>query len=190
MPSTRPVAMIVMRHGQSLFNLHFSATKRDPGIADPALTEAGEAQAQAAADALAGAGIERILVSPYTRALQTARPIAQRLGVPVTVTPVVRERFHFACDIGTPRGRLASAWPDHDFSAIEEIWWPDATETTESVVARAAAFRDAMLADAQWRRTLLVSHWAFLLTLTGESLENGHWRRIDLQAPVAGWPGP
>ena len=68
--------MILLRHGQSEFNLHFSATRRDPGIIDPHLTELGRTQAQDAAQALMGQGIERIIVSPYTRALQTARPVA------------------------------------------------------------------------------------------------------------------
>ena len=84
--------MILLRHGQSEFNLHFTATRRDPGIHDPKLTELGHAQAEAAAETLAGERISRIIVSPYTRALQTAAPVARRLGVPVFVNPVVRER--------------------------------------------------------------------------------------------------
>jgi broad specificity phosphatase PhoE len=176
--------MILMRHGQSEFNRLFSANKRDPGIVDPPLTDAGHAQAASAAAALAGAGISRIVVSPYTRALQTAAPVARALGVPVTVTPVIRERYHFSCDIGSPRSALAAAWPEHDFSAIDEVWWPEATESPESTTARAAAFRAEMRAALDWRETLVVSHWAFLLTFSGESLENGAWTRLsDLSPP-------
>jgi broad specificity phosphatase PhoE len=171
--------MILMRHGQSEFNLHFSATKRDPGIEDPRLTEEGAAQAASAARALAGASIERIVVSPYTRALQTAAPIARALGVPVSITPVIRERYHFKCDIGSPRSVLQAAWPEHDFSAIDEVWWPDTTESPESTDARAAAFRAEMKAARDWRNTLVVSHWAFLLSLSGESLANGEWTRLS-----------
>ena len=68
--------MILLRHGQSEFNLHFTATRRDPGIIDPRLTPLGHDQARQAAEALAGQGIRRIIVSPYTRALQTAAPVA------------------------------------------------------------------------------------------------------------------
>jgi broad specificity phosphatase PhoE len=176
--------MILMRHGQSLFNLHFSATKRDPGIMDPPLTQEGHAQAAAAAAALAGLGIERIVVSPYTRALQTAAPIVAALGVPVSISPVIRERFHFSCDIGSPRAALAEAWPDHDFSGLDEVWWPDGTETVESTVARAAMFRAEMQAADDWERTLVVSHWAFLLSFSGQSLANGEWTRLEtLEAP-------
>lgn len=173
-----------MRHGQSEFNLHFSATRRDPGITDPRLTQEGEAQAHQAAADLANMGITRIVVSPYTRALQTAAPIARALGVPVLVNPVVRERFHFTCDIGTPASALARAWPGHDFTHIDEVWWPAETETTESTVARAALFRAEMRATEGWRETLVVSHWAFLLTFSGLNLTNGSWARLQaLEAP-------
>jgi broad specificity phosphatase PhoE len=174
--------MILMRHGQSKFNRHFTATRRDPGIPDPKLTEEGEAQAAEAAGALANAGITRIVVSPYTRALQTAAPIASALGVPVVVDPTVRERFHFTCDIGTPISSLARAWPAYDFSHIEEVWWPSGTESTDSTMARAARFREDMQASEFWRETLVVSHWAFLLTFSGQNLNNGAWVRIETLA--------
>ena len=175
--------MILMRHGQSEFNLHFTATRRDPGIPDPNLTDEGQVQAARAAQALAAHKISRVIVSPYTRALQTAAPIVAALGLPVHVTPLIRERFHFSCDIGTPISQLAAAWPGHDFGHIEEVWWPDATETGESTAARAAAFRAQMQADPLWRETLVVSHWAFILTLTGQSLNNGDWTEVDITAP-------
>ncbi len=176
--------MILMRHGQSEFNLHFTATRRDPGIHDPKLTADGQAQAARAATALANEGIKRIIVSPYTRALQTAAPIIQALGVPVQIHPVIRERYHFSCDIGSPATALARAWPHHDFAHLDEIWWPGETETTESTMARAAAFRAEMQENDLWRNTLVVSHWAFLLTFAGHNLKNGDWVRIqNLDAP-------
>jgi broad specificity phosphatase PhoE len=170
--------MILMRHGQSEFNLHFSATKRDPGIEDPKLTPLGHAQAEAAAQVLCAKGITRIVASPYTRALQTAAPTARALGLPVRVHPGVRERFHFVCDIGSPRAALQAAWPEHDFGHLDEIWWPDSTETPASVDERARRFLAEMRDGDAWETTLVVSHWAFLLALTGESLENGQWIQL------------
>ena len=82
--------MILVRHGQSHFNVHFSATRKDPGIVDPGLTEEGERQAQAAAEDLSERGIERIIASPYWRTLHTAEIIAERLGLPVSIDPQVR----------------------------------------------------------------------------------------------------
>jgi broad specificity phosphatase PhoE len=176
--------MILLRHGQSEFNLHFTATKRDPGIVDAPLTDLGHAQAAAAAQELAAVGIKRIIASPYTRALQTAAPLARTLGLPVTITPLVRERYKFACDIGTPRTGLERSWPTHDFSAIEEVWWPQTEEAAGQVVHRARRFRAEMAALPDWSDTLVISHWGFILSMTGQSVMNGTWLRCDPTAPA------
>lgn len=171
--------MILLRHGESEFNRHFSATKRDPGICDPALTERGRAQIEAAAAALGELPITRIIVSPYTRALETAGRLAELLDVPVAVHPLVRERFAFTCDIGSPRAELQRRWPEHDFSGLSEIWWPEAAEPHQNVIDRAARFRAEMAADVEASRCLVVSHWGFILALTGQSILNGQWLHCD-----------
>lgn len=176
--------MILLRHGQSEFNVHIAATRRDPGIADPRLTEHGHMQAEHAARALGRERIARIVVSPYSRALQTAEPIACLLGVPIAVHALVRERYGYACDIGTPRSELRQRWPDHDFSAIEEVWWPSEDEPAHSVIARAAAFRREMAARPDWSDTLVVSHWGFILCMTGQNAANGQWLRCDPTGPA------
>lgn len=178
--------MILLRHGQSEFNLHFSATRRDPGIRDPKLTELGHRQAEAAAEALLASGeeVRRIIASPYTRALQTAAPLARRLGLPVLVNPLVRERYAFVCDVGSPCTELSLAWPGLDFAHLEEVWWPAEEEPAEQVVARAALFRGEMSALPDWRHTVVVSHWGFILAVTGESLGNGEWLRCDPTGPA------
>jgi len=175
--------MILLRHGQSEFNLHFTATRRDPGIVDPRLTGLGHAQAATAASSLAEEGIAHIIASPFTRALQTAAPIARLLGLKVLVNPLVRERYAFSCDIGTPASELAREWPELDFSHIDEVWWPPIEEPAESVVDRAALFRAEMSALPHWSNTLVVSHWGFILCMTGLSVVNGDWLRCDLTAP-------
>jgi broad specificity phosphatase PhoE len=176
--------MILLRHGQSEFNLHFTATRLDPGIIDPKLTPLGHEQAEAAAKMLRYEHIRRIIVSPYTRALQTAAPIARALDVPVFVNPTVRERYKFACDIGSPRIELERDWPNHDFSTIEEVWWPAIEETTDSIVGRARLFRAEMAALPDWSDTLVVSHWGFILSMTGASIVNGQWLRCDPTRPA------
>ena len=176
--------MILLRHGQSEFNLHFGATRRDPGIIDPRLTELGHTQAREAARQLTGQGIERIIVSPYTRTLQTARPVATVLGLPLTVDPIVRERYAFVCDIGSPRPVLQRDWPDHDFGLIEDVWWPAEEEPEESIFDRAARFRADLARRHDWASTLVVSHWGFILTLTGQSVANGQWLRCDPTKPA------
>jgi broad specificity phosphatase PhoE len=176
--------MILLRHGQSEFNLLFTQTRRDPGIADPKLTPLGHEQARQAVEALRGERIRRIITSPYTRALQTVAPLAEALGVEVFINPIVRERYAFACDIGSPRTELALAWPQHDFSAIDEVWWPAVEEPAESVQGRAALFRAEMAALRDWSDTLVVTHWGFILAMTGVRVTNCEWLRCDPTSPA------
>lgn len=177
--------MILLRHGQSEFNLAFTQTKRDPGIKDPKLTPLGHQQAEQAAEALAGTmEIRRIIASPYTRALQTAAPLARRLGLPVTVNPVVRERYAFTCDIGSPCGVLRAEWPEVALDHLEEVWWPPVEEPADQVIARAARFRGEMAALEDWAHTVVVSHWGFILSMTGRSVANGQWLPCDPTGPA------
>lgn len=171
--------MILLRHGQSEFNLHFGATRVDPGIEDPRLTPLGHQQAEAAADAMVHESIRRIVVSPYTRALQTALPIAKRLGLGLTVTPTVRERYAFTCDVGRPVTELVLEFSGIRFDHIDEVWWPAQEEPAEQVLGRAALFRAEISALDDWAHTLVVSHWGFILAMTGASVMNGQWLRCD-----------
>ena len=176
--------MILLRHGQSEFNVHFTATRKDPGIIDARLTEHGHAQAEAAAVALADQAISRIIVSPFTRTLQTAAPVARALRIPVIVNPLVRERCAFVCDIGTPRTELGFSWPDIDFAHIEEVWWPPMPEPASDVIDRADRFRAEMAMLPDWSDTLVVTHWGFIMALTGLSVQNGTWMRYDPTLPA------
>jgi broad specificity phosphatase PhoE len=103
--------------------------------------------------------------------------------VPVVVNPIVRERYAFACDIGSPRTALERAWPEHDFSGLDEVWWPPIEEPAEAVQARAALFRAEFAALPGWADTVVVSHWGFILCMTGQSVMNGTWLRCDPHAP-------
>lgn len=175
--------MILLRHGQSEFNLLFTQTRKDPGIVDPVLTPLGHEQAAQAAQALANQDIRRILVSPYRRAIQTALPVARRLGLRLDVTPLVRERYAFTCDIGSPATELRMSFPDLELAHIDEVWWPPQEEPADQVEARAALFRAEMAALDDWAHTLVVTHWGFVMALTGLSVTNGQLLRVDPTAP-------
>ena len=173
--------MFLLRHGQSYFNLHFTETRRDPGIEDPELTPFGHDQARNAAQTLACKAITRVIVSPYIRALQTAEPF-RALGVPVEVWPEVRERTAFVCDVGSHPDKLAELFPQHDFSRLKPRWWHDDVESEGETIARAEEFRAAMNGQDH-ETTLLVSHWGFILALTGVSVTNGEFLDYDLGTP-------
>jgi glucosyl-3-phosphoglycerate phosphatase len=171
--------MFLLRHGQSYFNLHFTPTRIDPGIEDPELTALGHAQAEAAAVRLADVPLTGIIISPYMRALQTAEPIVTAHRVPVMIMHEVRERAAFACDVGSHPELLAERFPHHDFRDLPLRWWSERVETLEATTERADNFRTLMAKRDDAGTTLLVSHWAFILALTGKSLENGEILEYD-----------
>ena len=176
--------MFLLRHGQSYFNLHFNQTRVDPGIEDPELTPLGIEQAAAAARRLADKALTSIIVSPYTRALQTAQPILEiHRTVPVKIMREVREQAAFVCDVGSAPGLLASRFPHHDFAHLPPKWWHEGVETPEETSARADAFRALMSTRTDCPTTLLVSHWAFIRALTGISLANGEILEYDPWEP-------
>ena len=93
--------LFLIRHGQSANNALPDQTLR---VEDPVLTTAGELQAEQAArhlaarrhlhaDVRSGARptLDRLYCSPMIRAMQTARPIARALGLPVEVWVDIHE---------------------------------------------------------------------------------------------------
>ena len=177
--------MYLLRHGQSQFNLLFNKTGKDPGIKDPELTPRGVEQAALAARKLAEVPLTRIIISPFTRALQTAQPMLALHAVPIEIMHLVRERAYFTCDVGSHPDLLASRFPHHEFAHLPARWWNEGIETAEETVERATAFRALMVERADSATTLVVSHWAFIIALTGISLENGELLEYD---PRSGAP--
>lgn len=171
--------MILLRHAQSHFNVHFAKTRQDPGIVDPELTDEGLLQAEAAVEVLQHLPVKRIRVSPYTRTLQTASILAERLDLPVTVDSLIRERAFFTCDIGSPRSELQARFPKIDFGDLPERWWPEPEETEEELLERCGRFRRSMADSGDWTDWLVVSHWGFIRGLTGEGVANCTHLRFD-----------
>jgi len=177
--------MILLRHGQSEFNVIYSRTRVDPGIPDPRLTEDGRRQAADAATKLESHRLERLICSPYTRALETATIVAEALGLAVEIEPLVREHCLFHCDIGSPRSALESRWPAVDFAVLEERWWPNLDESEEMLAARGQDFRRHMAGRDDWERTAVITHWGFIRALTGLTVPNGHLLRFDPHSGTA-----
>ena len=102
------------------------------------------------------------------------------------VNPAVRERYAFSYATSErPRSTLEVAFPGAGLRRpsrrcggrpIEE---PD----PRTVYGRAALFRAAMAALPDWADTLAVTHWGFIMSLTGQTVANGQWLRCDLVAP-------
>lgn len=171
--------MILLRHAQSHFNVHFAKTRVDPGIEDPELTDEGLKQAHEVASELLSLSLKRIVASPYTRALQTASILSAELGLTIEVEPLVRERAFFICDIGTPRSKLSQRWPDIDFSHLPERWWPEPEESESELLARCRHFATVMAESQDWAQVLVVTHWGFIRGLTGQGIGNAQLLQFD-----------
>ena len=119
--------LLLARHGQSAWN----ATGRWQGHADPELSELGERQAVAAAQAIGM--VDAIVASDLARARQTAEIIAEVLGVgPVEIEPLFKER-----DVGDwsglTRAEIEARWPGY----LDDRRRPDGWESDERVLDRA-----------------------------------------------------
>ncbi len=175
--------MILLRHGQTAFNVIFGATRRDPGVRDPRLTDQGRRQAREAAEKLRGESITRLIASPYSRALETAEIVACALDLPVTVEEMVRERTAFSCDVGTIRSKLEAKWRAYGFDHIDEVWWHPEEEHPSIFEDRCHRFRDRMAETPDWGSVAVITHWGVIRALTGHRAANGEHIRIDPTQP-------
>jgi 2,3-bisphosphoglycerate-dependent phosphoglycerate mutase len=98
--------LIFARHGESEANVLQIISNRD---LPHSLTQKGRTQAQALAERLAERRVVALYASPILRAQQTARIIADRLGLPVNTAKALSE---IDCGIMEGRGDEA-AWQAH-----------------------------------------------------------------------------
>lgn len=101
------MTLLVIRHGSSVGN----EVHRFLGWSEAELDEQGVAQARAVADRLAEAGVTRVLSSDLVRAVQTARPLAELLSLPLETDPRLREISNGQWTELTPT-EIQAGWPD------------------------------------------------------------------------------
>lgn len=184
MDTPAPTVLVLLRHGET----EHTAQRRFSGSggADPALSEHGRAQAEAAAGTAVMDMVEAVVTSPLARCRQTARVAADRLGLPVAVADGLRETAF-------------GAWEGLTFAEVRErhpaaldAWFaspaaaPPGGESFDDVTSRVARTRDELLAAHRGRTILLVSHVTPVKTLLRLALGAPHEAvfRMDL-APAA-----
>jgi probable phosphoglycerate mutase len=127
-------AFYYLRHGETDWNRE----RRIQGCSDIALNVRGIAQAEAAREALRGAPIATICVSPLARARETARIVNQVLDRPIVVLDSLRE-----CSFGPYEGTVDPAW----FTAWRGGALADGVEPYEAFLDRALAAVNQALAE-------------------------------------------
>jgi len=161
--------LILVRHGESQGNREriFAINP-----ADLPLTDLGYSQAREAAHTIAALfQAELVVASPYLRARETARVIAEIVKLPLEIEPDLYER-----DVGMLKGEsydsLATA-PGYDHSA-PWAWRPQGGESYEDVRARVAPVLDRLARAHLSRDVVVVSHGGVMQTLW--SHVTGSWQ--------------
>ena len=97
----------LVRHGETEWN----RIRRIQGVSDIPLNDTGRAQAAAVGDIFSKHRFDLIVSSPLSRALETARIISRRLGMPLPlVVPDLIERNYGEAE-GQTRAELDSRYP-------------------------------------------------------------------------------
>lgn len=150
------VELLVIRHGQSQWN----ALGRGHGWGDPPLSRLGEAQAAAAAPALARQRLDAgVVASDLRRARRTAELVAAPLGLgPVTTMAELREH-HIGDWDGRTWEEIEVDWPGaKDAWIAEEIERPPGGESSDEFHARVWRAISAIVRLRQRGRVLVVAH--------------------------------
>jgi probable phosphoglycerate mutase len=162
---------LLLRHGESVSNADPKAVALPDEIGDR-LSERGRKQARAAAEALKGAGITRLLSSPMRRAAETAEPLSAALDLPVTVLPYVHELKGVA-GYGelSPEEQKLRRWPVRMAAHPDD---PDHTvdeaESFNQILARVRRLKAELESQPNGERALIVTHGIFARFFLFDSL--------------------
>ena len=182
---TRTVHLI--RHGQSTFNAHMTATGEDPMTPDAPLSSVGEAQVADLRSRMADVAVDLLVTTPFTRAIQTGLGAFGGRGLPVVVEALHREHLGASCDVGRSPAILAESFPDLEFGHLDDPWWhhdpdhdgPFAIEPHPSLEDRVERFRE-WLSGRPERRIVVVGHGTFFWKLTGCFMNNAEVVTLEL----------
>lgn len=150
-----------VRHGESNSNADFISR----GSAAE-LTERGQEEARIVAERMERIGVDAIVASPYVRTLQTAKPISERLGLPVEENELIVEWRMPSVHVGKSRRDpviadertlIMSNFGKSPYKHSDE-------ETFEEMKTRALAALESLRAHPA-ERLCVVTHGIFLRML-------------------------
>lgn len=176
--------IILVRHGECKGNLEGLFR----GRTDFPLNETGRRQAQSVARALKQVGLSRVFSSPLSRAMETARAIADKCKIPLEV----RQGFNnmaLGPWEGRPKDEILTEFPEEWeiwLSHPERLSLPG-SESLSDVQRRAVANLDFLVRKYPGETIAVVSHRALLKPLMTAALgieEPSFWR---LHIDTASW---
>jgi 2,3-bisphosphoglycerate-dependent phosphoglycerate mutase len=166
--------VIAIRHGETDWN----AATRIQGQIDIDLNARGREQARRVARALADEELQAVYASDLQRALNTARPLADRVGVAVRTDAALRER-HFGSFEGLTWAEVEQHHPESSkrWRERDTSFGPPGGETLARFHERAVAAMAAVAARHRGQHIAIVTHGGVLDLLYRAA------SRIALDAP-------
>jgi broad specificity phosphatase PhoE/ribonuclease HI len=165
-----PTRFLLLRHGQT----ELSVQRRYSGRGNPALTDVGRRQAEAAAQFLAQkGGVAAVITSPLQRAYDTAATAAKALGLDVSVDDDLIET-----DFGAWEGLMFGEAAERD-PELHRRWLRDTSvkppdgESFDSVANRVRRAQRRIIAEHGGDTVLVVSHVTPIKTLLRLALDAG-----------------
>jgi len=147
---------------------HCESTGQAP---DAPLTAAGLAQARALASALPRRCVDRIICSPYTRAIQSITPFAERNGLSIEIDDRLKER-----SLNIPDGVDWRKALEASFDDLDLVY--KGGESSRAAMQRAVAVINDMTGAS---KAMIVTH-GNLMTLLLKSFDTtvgfAHWSRL------------
>jgi broad specificity phosphatase PhoE len=177
--ATTGTELVLVRHGETVWNRDL----RIQGHTDIGLSEAGYEQTRRLAARLAREPIRAIYTSDLSRACQTARPVAEALGLQIHPTPLLRE-VSFGAWEGLTASEVEARWPE-EYAAWRQDsvrYRPPDGEQIEELQERALACVAEILTAHPGENVAVVGHGgsvkAILCGLMGFPLSL--WRRLRI----------
>lgn len=161
-----------VRHAEPNYQNHNDLTRE--------LTEKGLRDRELVTNYLMAKGISTVLSSPYLRAVDTVKPLAERLGLPVISVEDFRER------------KIDSVWIE-DFDAFARRQWEDFTyrrsdgETLAEVQCRNVAALKRVLAEYEGNSVAVGSHGTALSTVVNYYVPQFGYEEFTQIKPLMPW---
>ncbi len=166
---SRPTSFVVVRHGHTSANGGL-AGMRMSGWTDTPLSREGEREAlEVAARLRREPSFAALYASPLQRAVRTAAPISEAVGLAVQLEPGLREISCGTVDgrsIEEVRTRNAEAWRRNAEERLEDFRWPGG-ESYREFRARCLRALRRLSRRHPGERVLLVTHAGFISQVLG-----------------------
>lgn len=155
----------LFRHGQTDWNIEFLLQ----GMTDIPLNDHGIEQVELAASLIRAADWDAVLTSPLGRAVETAKILSNRAGLPeASVEDLLLERS-FGVAEGLTHTQWREKYADHGLE-------PEGAETLKELESRSRLLLDKLAREHSGKRVLAVSHGALIRTLI-RLVSNGEFPR-------------